>query len=778
MPISIPRLRRWFAGGAIFVCLAVVGTFFYLKHRVQNALKQVPGKLNIEYSQSAQGFTISKSDQGRTLFKLQASKAIQFKQGGRVDLHDVTITVYGRDSSRFDQIYGQTFEYDQQSGNVTSTGEVSIDLQANPQGILHPDQAPPKELKNPLHLTTTGLVFNQKTGDAWTNERVEFRVPQASGSAVGAKYVANDGVLTLQSQVQIALNGQIPSSITGDRAAVQKAPREILLWHAHAQSATQRGQAEQVALFLKDDNTVERVLAEGDVQVEDTASVSSARAPRSGQAENGRRSATDSKGPFLVSAQKLELQMKSRSLVETGSLMGNVHLVSGDAQPLEAWAGRAELKFADHNRVSKIHAEQQVRLVEPAKSGDNGAQDVQVTAPAMDFLVAAGKRLSHANTIGPPQIVLAANDKQGETRVTADRFTAMFDSAGRVKKVLGGANVRVVSKSVAGSKEPVADRVTTSDSIMAQFQPGVGITSLVQAGHFSYASGTQRASADQGTYRPADQTLDLAGSPRIIDSGMETTARSIKLNRTTGVGNAVGDVKTTYSDLKPQADGALLASSEPIHVTAQNMTAHNSPTTATYTGNARLWQNVNVIEAPSIQFQKDERTVVADSKGDRKVSTVLVGTDKSGKATPVAVTSSHLVYRDSDRKARFDGGVTVRGADLTITSNLMDVFLQQSAISPQPSGNSSTPSGLSKLEKIIASGSVLVTEPNRHATGDQLTYTASDDKFVLTGGPPSIFDAEHGKITGVSLTLYRRDDRVVVEGNSSSPAITQTRVVR
>ena len=86
--------------------------------------------------------------------------------------------------------------------------------------------------------------------------------------------------------------------------------------------------------------------------------------------------------------------------------------------------------------------------------------------------------------------------------------------------------------------------------------------------------------------------------------------------------------------------------------------------------------------------------------------------------------------------------------------------------------------GPAKLEKIIASGAVLITEPNRHATGDQLTYTASDDKFVLIGGPPSIFDAEHGKITGVSLTLFRHDDRVVVEGNNLSPTVTQTRVAR
>ena len=321
MPISIPRLRRWFGGGAIFVCVAVLGTFFYLKHRVTNALKQVPGKIGVEIQQSAQGFTISKSDQGRTLFKLQASKAIQFKQGGRVDLHDVTITLYGRDSSRFDQIYGQTFEYDQPSGNVTSTGEVSIDLQANPQGILHPDQTPPKELKNPLHLTTTGLVFNQKTGDAWTSERVNFRVPQASGSAVGARYVANDGVLTLQSQVQIAVNGQSPSTITGDRAVVQKAPREILLWHAHAQSATQQGQAEQVTLFLKDDNTLERVLAGGNVQVD---------------------SKNKDKGASThILADKLEMQVGIRHAVQNAMLSGAVQLRSEGAQPMQAQAGRA-----------------------------------------------------------------------------------------------------------------------------------------------------------------------------------------------------------------------------------------------------------------------------------------------------------------------------------------------------------------------------------------------------------------------------------------------------
>jgi lipopolysaccharide export system protein LptA len=100
MPVSITHLRRWFAAGAIALVLVVGGVYFYAKMRVQNALKQIPEKMGVEIQQTATGFTISKSEQGRTWFKIEASKAVQFKQGGRAHLHDVTITIYGRDSSR------------------------------------------------------------------------------------------------------------------------------------------------------------------------------------------------------------------------------------------------------------------------------------------------------------------------------------------------------------------------------------------------------------------------------------------------------------------------------------------------------------------------------------------------------------------------------------------------------------------------------------------------------------------------------------------------------
>jgi len=59
MPVPIARLRRWFAAAAIFVSIIVLGTYFHARHRVQNALTQVPGKIGINIQQSAQGFIIS-----------------------------------------------------------------------------------------------------------------------------------------------------------------------------------------------------------------------------------------------------------------------------------------------------------------------------------------------------------------------------------------------------------------------------------------------------------------------------------------------------------------------------------------------------------------------------------------------------------------------------------------------------------------------------------------------------------------------------------------------
>jgi lipopolysaccharide export system protein LptA len=319
-----------------------------------------------------------------------------------------------------------------------------------------------------------------------------------------------------------------------------------------------------------------------------------------------------------------------------------------------------------------------------------------------------------------------------------------------------------------------ADQVSISDTLDASFRTGAGIESIVQQGRVFYVDSERKAWADRGRYTPADQILFLTGSPRVIDGSSTTTARTMHMNRATGDAFAEGDIRSTYSELKTQPDGALLASSSPIHVTSRSMTAHRSSTTAIYTGDARLWQDANLVKAPSIQFDRDHRSMFAEGSPTQPVSTTLIQVDKKGQVTPVAITSSQLTYTDSERLAHFSGGVEARGQDATITSVQADVFLQPRG---QSAGNQQL-EGPGKIDHMIARENVVITQPTRRGAGDELVYTAPDDKFVLIGGPPSIFDAERGTTTGVSLTFFRGDDRVLVEGNNTSPTVTKTRVAR
>jgi len=118
----------------------------------------------------------------------------------------------------------------------------------------------------------------------------------------------------------------------------------------------------------------------------------------------------------------------------------------------------------------------------------------------------------------------------------------------------------------------------------------------------------------------------------------------------------------------------------------------------------------------------------------------------------------------------------VKSSDSTMTADNVDIFLQPRSTSSDSSASSTL--GASRVEKILSQGHVILVQPKRRAEGEQLVYTSADERYLLTGGPPSIFDAERGKVSGDSLTFYKRDDRVVVEGNAKSPTVTQTRVAR
>jgi len=613
-------------------------------------------------------------------------------------------------------------------------------------------------VKNPVHLKTSGLVFNESTGVAQTDKQVEFSVPQASGTAEGVTYDSKARTLTLARDLHLVRSGPQPVEFWANHGVLNSdQPAKAVFQQARVRRPTGMLEADEVTLYVRPDQSLERVIANGNLRGNST---------------------TKSKLDFR--AQHAEVLMTEQENVpRRATFTGAVEVNATGDRPMHAKSNRVVTDFTSDGRVKVVHALEGTRITQPPQpNAKANAQAVDLTADAVDFFVRNGDTLERAETLGAAQITSTpvqtaqapANKQPAKTTVTAGKFVAGFNKDGRLTSAKGSPNAKMVT-----STPGEADRTTTSREIEVAFEADGTVANMVQQGSFEYhepqKTGDRAAYADKATYDPKSEMLKLTGSPRVVDGGMTTTAETVLLNRTTGDAEAQTSVKTTYSDVKANQQGGLFSSSAPVHITGRNMTAQKSTGLAKYTGNARLWQDTNIIEAPTITFDRDKRQLVASSSGNQVVSTVLVQQDKTGKAAPVYVKSQKLTYDDNTSIAHFEGAVNVRGNGGNMNAGKVDVYLAK-----RTPGQPAQP-GATQLDRIVAENNVKVEQQARRATGSKLVYTPSDEKFVMTGGPPTITDPEHGTITGTSLTFFRADDRVLVEGGSSR-TVTTTRVSR
>jgi len=777
---SLAEVRKWMVAGVCVLVAAVTLSYWIARSRIKPVLHNVPQQLGVDIQQTSDGFSLSKSEAGRTIFTIRASKAVQFRQGGHAQLRNVHIVVYGRQHDRYDQIYGDQFTYDPESGDINAMGEVHIDLEGNAEGPSRPDQAPPEELKNPLHLVTRSLTFNQKTGLAHTDDVVNFQTEQATGSFKGAYYDSKQNEMQLKSDVRIVTRGENPATITGDSGSIQKEPRRAVLLNVEIEQPDKTLTADKGTLLFADDNTVHHATMEGNVHVE-------------------------SRGPSVIDVfgPRGDLNMGAKNKVRQATISGGARFDTHGASLAHGSADSFIIDFVGKHEPSQFHMVKNARMRQDPQPGKTGStsQPMEIVADQLDFQLENGNQLQSGDTAGKAAITIlprpaaakpasvASKDHEmggsnSTTVATAGKFHATFDDKNRLQSLHGWPDSRIVSQTPG---EP--DKTSTADRLDVTFAVDGGVQKLIQSGHFEYRepspnpdTGGRAAFADTATYTPQDQILVLTGSPRVIDGGMTMTAVHIRMNRQTGEGIADEDVKTTYSELKPQPDGALLATSDPIHVTAQHMAAFKQPAVAHYTGNVRLWQTANVVRAPKIDFDNDKRALIAESDKPEKVSSLFVQQSEDGKRTPVDVTADRLTYVDEQRRARYSGNVFARTTTGTVSTEQLDIYLKQTEPGSKAAQHKgpSLPSAdaPSKIDHMVATGRVVVTQPNRRAVGDRLVYTADNGKYLLTGKSPSIFDAEHGTVWGDSLTFYSHDDRVLVESKPASPTITRARTTK
>jgi lipopolysaccharide export system protein LptA len=736
MAFDPKRLRKLFAAGAVLVVVVAFG--FYLRgiFKDRGSIPEVPKNIPANLASRANVFNLSKSENGKQLFTIHAASVEQYKGNGKAALHDVSITVFGRNQDRSDQIYGSDFSYDPVAKIVTAEGEVRIDLEANSATAPPADQSAAAETRNLIHVKTSALTFNENTGIAQTKAAIEFRVPEGNGSAVGATYDSHGGMLTLKSAVRMTSTGQRKATITGQSAVITKDPSKIVLQSARVEEPQRTLTADKITAYMRADNTIERITGSGNLHAVTTG-------PK----------ATE------INAAEGELQMAGANLARSGVLSGGVTFANKGDSPAEGRAGKVLLSFGAANQVTKAHAENFVQL----KQGAPGKVQ-ELHAAAVDLFIKNGKKIDHAVTsAGPAEIV--REQGTGKTVISAGHFETTFNDQNRPASLYGTPDTKIVD-SIAGKP----DRVLTARELTAKFNDKGEIVSADQSGDFHYQEGTQTATADRAKYMAAEETILLTGSPRVLDTGTALTADSIQLNRKTRNAVAQDNVKTTYTNMTAQPTGAMLASSDPIHVTGTSVNFNSATGVARYS-KARLWQGPNIVEAPTISFDRTKRSLQAQGSQGGQVASVFVQKDKNGKITPVNVTSNKLTYVDSDRKAIFSGNVIVRTQDTTIDSDTVQVILL-------PRKSQAETQSASQLDRIESQGDIKIQQGARKATGTRLVYTAAEDKMVLTGTPtkrPSIFDAERGQISGDSLTFFTHDGRVLVGSGETSQTQTSDR---
>jgi len=822
-------------GSAVFLMMVIaafIGTARYLRHRL---LVDLPGKLGVNVVSDASGWTYSQSRGSQTLYTIHAAKW-ERRTDGKIVLHDVSILLNGMKGDRHDRIYGDEFEYDQSGGVVRATGVVHIDLQsADGAG-----KAPPAEAKV-VHVTTSGLVYLEKLGVAATSEPIEFEAGTITGHAVGADYSSDSGMLLLHSAVNMSgTAGGRPLNLTAATAEFDDQRQQAFLTLAKYDSQGRTAAADQATLYRRADGSLSRVEAQGNVTGQTSgATVTSQRADIALTAKSQPQTALLT-GAVKYSAEAPLRQVNGVADAAAIAFDGQakpqpVHaLFSGAVHMTERTRATEAAKEPWSTR--ELTAAKLEMALAPGAGGKAEVRDAVATGSPRLAMVNNG---SLASTSGEGTTELSADELDAHLLASADRKQPpQLDTiVGRGHTLLRQMSVDGIEQTSAGDTLDAKMRPRAGKRSASAGGAGIedALLSAVQAGHVTLMrrsparpakagaksaahDDVEHASAQRAVFDGDTDRVTLTGGVTVSDAGSGLRADQVALDRKTGDAHAMGSVKMNY--MREAAAGVHAATAEPTHILADRAELEHATQIATFFGKpVRMWQGGNQVQAPVIEFARAERRLIARGEAGTgwsaaaqaaQVRTVLSaaasdvsGTAKSGAGaqTPacstgaaktgagkagaearapdvVRIASGGLIYSDILRQADFTGGFRADTVDGTIRAGAGTVYMQKAGADAASGSDAAGPSLGGSLERVVAAGHVELDKPGMHATGERLTYTASDRMVLLTGdakNPPKAIGAQ-GTTTGAALRFNSCDGSVEAVGGPGQRVLTDAQV--
>ena len=250
------------------------------------------------------------------------------------------------------------------------------------------------------------------------------------------------------------------------------------------------------------------------------------------------------------------------------------------------------------------------------------------------------------------------------------------------------------------------------------------------------------------SYVAAEDMVRLrGGEPTVWDSRARTKGVELDSNLRDEVSYSRGKTATTYYS-QEQTNGAtpFTKVKSPVYVVSDRGEFHHQSGVAIYTGNARAWQDDNFVRGDKLTMYMNEKKM--DANGRVQSAVYNAKRKDTGANTPVFATADSMFYSDPNRLLHYETNVDIRQAPDRITSNVADVYLAKET---------------NEMEKTIAQGNVVMTQPARKGIGDWMQYTTTDEVAILKGSPARVDDTEKGNTEGARLTVYLRDGRVVAD---------------
>lgn len=751
------RYARWSALTALL--LATVTGGFYLRRQwvAHVEIKKAPPPLAEDKERQSIGLTLSKGEGDRTVFTLKASKSTDLKGQDISLLEDVQVTVFGKLGDRHDVIHTRSCKYAKTDGSIQCSGEVQMDLESAADAA-RPNM--PGGAANVIHVETNGVTFDKKTGRAETIQPVQFTLPNGDGEGVGAIYFSEEGVLRLVKDVRITLHSMGPLTaskkkdapatevlLLGSSLEMGKLTRKVVLdGPATATTNTQQLSAGELTVLLDAQMKAQTLIAEPG-KLGQTPQVAARRGT----------------GPGTLTADLMKAELAAQGWVRTVVAEGHLHGKSENGE-MEADNGLVEM-WPQVNQAKWMTLRGNVRMNQrDPKTGTSK----KLATNALQLTFAGGKPgepnpVKHAETL--QRGAMDWNDTAGvQSKLSADKLAVDFAATGKAQHMLATGNVET-QRDLKG-RPPQTATAAVGD---AQLDRSGGWTQMMLRENVHMKEGERSADAQQAVFVRAAETAVLTGQAVARDEGSETRATQITFHQGTGDIEAEGKVRSTDLGTKKQS---ISWNPAPTNISAEHMVGNSKTGQARYTGHARMWQGPSVLEAESIELLRDAR--VLNAKGDvRAVFPKAAADDKKSKDAPVwHLTSGTLTYWDAENRAHLEKNVLVQSDTQRMRAPVLDLYFTRK----QDAADGKE--GTAQISRAVGTGGVVVEQGDRRGTAEQGVYTADDDKFVLSGGTPTLYDETEGTTTGRELTFNNADDTIIVDSGNGTRTLTKHRVQR